>query len=321
MVMPATLLVPQSPINLLHPSVAEASVAPTYGQTVLRDNPVSYWRLNDTTGRTAVDATGRNNGSIIGGVTLNQPGPAGGSAMRFDGSTGYISIGDPASLRLSHAMTLEAWILNPGGGQQAVLSKWAQNAGTDAYGQYVVVNGDHVGAVGVPGVPQQGVTGTAVLSGRWVHLAATYDAATSALILYMDGAVEKTGTAVGGITVSDVNVEIGKEDSNLNRFFSGTMSEVAVYDHALSAAQVANHYQAAHLGGVPRCQRQPTRDLRSQSADDRHPRQPERPDLDEGSVRDHDDGGLRCPGEPPKHLTSPGRLESRAEPGDDGDLG
>jgi hypothetical protein len=168
---------------------------------------------------------------------------------------------------LSHAMTLEAWILNPGGGQQAVLSKWAQNAGTDGYGQYVV-NGDHVGGVGVPAVPQPGVTGTAVPSGRWVYLVATYDALTSALILYMNGAVEKTGTAAGGTTVSDVNVEIGKGDSYLNRFFSGTMSEAAVYDHALTAAQVANHYQAAQLGGALPCQRQRAdRDRRAQSGD------------------------------------------------------
>jgi hypothetical protein len=179
------------------------------------------------------------------------------------------------------------------------------------------VNGDHVGAVGVPGVPQSGVTGTAVPSGGWVYLAATYDASTSALILYMNGAVERTGTAAGGITVSDANVDIGKEDSSLNRFFSGTMSEVAVYDHALSAAQVAIHYQAAHLGGDARCQQRPAdRDRSAQSVGDQHRRQPERPDTDEKSQSDRDDDDLRCPGEPATHLPHQGRLGSSADPGD-----
>jgi hypothetical protein len=46
-----------------------------YAQAVLGDNPISYWRLNDTSGSTAIDQKGVFNGATVGGVTLNQPGP------------------------------------------------------------------------------------------------------------------------------------------------------------------------------------------------------------------------------------------------------
>jgi hypothetical protein len=63
-----------------------------YVQQVIADGAVAYWRLGETSGTTAVDSVGGKNGTISGGVTLNQPGALadGNKAMLFDGATGKI---------------------------------------------------------------------------------------------------------------------------------------------------------------------------------------------------------------------------------------
>jgi trimeric autotransporter adhesin len=90
------------------PSLARADAASDYGAAVLADSPVSYWRLNDTSGTTAVDQVGLNPGQIT-GATLGEPGPlAGSDSMRFDGS-GDVNLGTDPSLRPPNNWTVEAW--------------------------------------------------------------------------------------------------------------------------------------------------------------------------------------------------------------------
>ena len=45
-----------------------------YGDAVLADNPVGYWRLDETTGTTAADSKGTRPGTYANGVTLGQAG-------------------------------------------------------------------------------------------------------------------------------------------------------------------------------------------------------------------------------------------------------
>src|SRR5580765_159064 len=46
----------------------------SYAALVVADGASHYWRLDETSGTTAVDVIGGANGTISGGVTLNQPG-------------------------------------------------------------------------------------------------------------------------------------------------------------------------------------------------------------------------------------------------------
>src|SRR6185437_12692528 len=45
-----------------------------YGDAVLSDSPVGYWRLDETTGTVATDSTGSNPGTYVGGPALGQAG-------------------------------------------------------------------------------------------------------------------------------------------------------------------------------------------------------------------------------------------------------
>lgn len=83
-----------------------------YAAEVLADSPVAYWKLDETSGTTATDSVGGNNGTYTGGYTLNQPGipSTGRPSVLFDGTSGYVNLGAPAALNLTAAWTLEAWV-------------------------------------------------------------------------------------------------------------------------------------------------------------------------------------------------------------------
>src|SRR5436309_1770553 len=75
-----------------------------YGLEVAADNPIVWWRLGDQNGY-ATDFTGNlHTGTLVGGVTTDQPGALVGfndKACSFDGSTGQITVPDHAALRLN----------------------------------------------------------------------------------------------------------------------------------------------------------------------------------------------------------------------------
>src|SRR5215470_7590906 len=103
-----------------------------YSSKVIADGAVAYWRLNETSGTTAVDVIGGNNGTISGGVTLNQAGALtdGDKAMTFNG-TGRIDVAKAAYSAIGTGpLTLEAWVwLDPAGGAFMYLGD-CKNAGS-----------------------------------------------------------------------------------------------------------------------------------------------------------------------------------------------
>ena len=46
----------------------------SYAETVRQDDPVAYWKLDETSGDVALDSIGSNNGTYLNGVTLGVPG-------------------------------------------------------------------------------------------------------------------------------------------------------------------------------------------------------------------------------------------------------
>src|SRR5437867_10092153 len=73
---------------------------------------VSYWRLGQASGTTACDSKGSNAGTYQGGFTLGEPGALAGdpdTAVRLNGSTGYVSVPHGSSLDVGDCFTIEAW--------------------------------------------------------------------------------------------------------------------------------------------------------------------------------------------------------------------
>ena len=223
----------------------------TYAGQVQSADPVSYWRLNEASGTTAVDQEVRNNGTITGGVTLNQPGAvAGGAAMNFDGSTGTVSLGTPTSLQLN-SFSLEAWFKTAGGftSGRTILGSlsYGYQIGVDGGGHATgQVCGSFFGCVVQP-------SKSTVTDNRWHHVVLTEDATNQSETLYLDGASVAPSAPADHqpTTGGSFSLYIGRNNpdpdpiTNSTTYFPGGIDEVAIYDHALTASQVAAHYAAA----------------------------------------------------------------------------
>jgi Concanavalin A-like lectin/glucanases superfamily len=226
------------------------SIGGNYARLVTADAPIGWWRLGDPSGITAVDSSGRShNGTYAAtGVTLNQSGSLAGdtdSAATFagtTGATGSVSIPAHADWRpAGGGWTMEAWV-NPTslGPTQEVI----RIGGGD--GWFLRVNGTNVGSLWSFGggnfITPEG--GTVPAANVWTHIAATYDGAF--VRHYVNGSLRYRVAETRALAPSYTgNLGIACQDpSSGGEFFLGKLDEVAVYNKALTPAQISAHYAA-----------------------------------------------------------------------------
>lgn len=232
------------------PSLAHADAAADYRAAVLADNPVSFWRLNDTSGSTAVDEENRNPGQIS-GATLNEPGPmAGDASMRFAGN-GIVELGHDESLRPPESWTLELWFK----ASASEAADCATNFGPvcdmyryHAFGFVLQLQTDGQVSAGVDTDNQTsvGVTSPDSYADNQWHYAVVVRSQGN-LSLFIDGSeVADTPTASPATYYCCEDVAAIANDGACHcESFTGWLSEVAFYNYALSATQIEEHYAAS----------------------------------------------------------------------------
>jgi Concanavalin A-like lectin/glucanases superfamily/Domain of unknown function (DUF1929)/Bacterial Ig domain/Bacterial Ig-like domain/Galactose oxidase, central domain len=200
---------------------------------------VAAFGFDEASGTTATDTSGNGNTGTINGPTRTTPGKFGG-ALSFDGLNDQVSVADAASLDLTNAMTLEAWV------RPSVLTSWRtilmkEQAGGLVYGLYA--NGDNNRpSVHIHTNQERDARGTAALAlNTWTHIAATFDGAV--LRFYVNGTQVSTANISGSMTVSTGLLRIGG-NSVWGEWFGGMIDEVRVYRRALSAAEIGTDMNA-----------------------------------------------------------------------------
>jgi hypothetical protein len=80
----------------------------------------------------------------------------------------------------------------------------------------------------------------------WVNLVGTYTAGSGAMILYRNGEVDTTGTGPAAITYTTELLSVGTRTlTGASQYpWNGNISQVTVYNRVLSAAEVAQNYNA-----------------------------------------------------------------------------
>jgi hypothetical protein len=218
-----------------HLSIASGS---GYAQAVLSDGPVGYWRMDAPSGTTELDRSGNgHDGTITGGVTLNQAGALsdGDAAALF--SAGQIT---GALASVPSAYTFEVWVNHQGvawsGSHEMPIS-------TDTTAAYLsVLNGSVFASILIGGVQTTLNSGASVPTTGWHHLVVTWnDGGDKKLRMYFDGSLMATGSATGAGSPTITAFWIGN-DGGVAFNFNGTIDEAAIYASALSAQQVATHY-------------------------------------------------------------------------------
>jgi hypothetical protein len=191
-------------------------------------------------------------GQLYGGTYgTNRFGVAGG-ALQFNGTSAYAIIPRPNWLD----WTIAFWVktTDTGGTPQ-----WWEGKGmvdgevsgvVDDFGTALV--GSHA-AFGV-GNPDTTITSTAVINdGQWHHIAAVRSAASGLMQLYVDGALQASGTGPFGPKTSPPNLRIGSIQTGVSGgFLNGSIADVQIFNRTLSAPEISTvMHQAASLNPVP----------------------------------------------------------------------
>jgi hypothetical protein len=211
---------------------------------------VAWWKLDETTGAKAEDATGHQLAGRVQGQPHWTPGqgPAGG-ALEFDGSENFVDCGNWSEFNFRNEMTVAVWIKvrqfdKP---RQAIVTK-----GDHAWRLQRSQNGGKVMfvAVGAKTTPGAGDYLFRLYSkkdlddGQWHHVVGLYDGRRAAI--YVDGELSDSTAESGQLLQNDDPVFIGGNATAYarDRLFNGWMDDVRLYGYGLSEEEVKTLYRA-----------------------------------------------------------------------------
>ncbi len=224
---------------------ASAKPSSNYRSTVLADHPAAYWRLGEAApAATANDESGHVHvGTYGGAVVFSVPGAIVGDsnpAVHLDGTTAFVSCGSIFQFPGSASFSLEAWVrpMDNGGVVSVIL---AQNADPDGYALSVMPATAFASFARQASGRVDLVQGPALTSSSYTYLVATYDGTVEQL--FVNGAVQAPVPS-GAILGASSSFFIGTDALSTADRFKGDVDEAAVYDYALTAAQVLAHYKA-----------------------------------------------------------------------------
>jgi len=196
-----------------------------------------FWAMEEDGGTVVVDSSSQGNDGDLFGSPAWATGVHGLSLV-LDGSSDYALVPDAASLDITDAITLAAWIKPEKVGTQYVVKKAIQS-GTDGYELSLSSNGKAFGrlnqATSVNAYRVDATTDYPTDGATWMHLAMTYDGAM--VRFYVDGVKEDSVAAAISIAANALDLGIGAQ-SNGASLFQGAIDEARVYCRALSEGEI-----------------------------------------------------------------------------------
>lgn len=210
-----------------------------YPAAVLADNPIGYWKMNETSGTSAADSSGNGHTATITGtgLTVGQPGP-------FSDQPAL------TSFHFNHGCYLSTVLAAPT--TQLTLEGWIEQDYTNFYGLAGWYNnGNCNAAIQATTSGWQYIFGNnpsdyfsiGTTTAGWHYVAATYDqSGTGKVTCYFDGASVGTMTANGPLGANTV-FSLGSVGGGTSELL-GYASNVAVYNYVLSATRIAAHWAA-----------------------------------------------------------------------------
>jgi hypothetical protein len=229
-----------------HPLFAES---PNGYYSTVKSTPdlQSYWRLGEATGVTASDEMEVVSGTY-GSATLGASGLVGNSdpAVSFGGSSNRMQASTSSyGFAGTSAFSVEAAIKpsTVDSTSRRIFSSEVLSGGSVVNGYGLWNNGavNKLQVCRIPGGSYDCATTSAAASGIAVHVAATYDGAT--LKLYVNGSLAASSVSKGSITAPPT-FTVGAR-SDFAGSWSGVIDDAAVYDRALTAAEIEEHANAA----------------------------------------------------------------------------
>ena len=175
----------------------------------------------------ANDQVGSANGTLLGGATVS------GGLLSLNGSTAYVQFGSHIVPEIgSFSVTLFAQETAPTGGYIEFISQGFSGGPGFYLGHNpggVIRASDAWISTGVP-FPSDG---------KRHHYALVVDSTADQAILYVDG-VRRAATGAFSTTGSGTDTRLGRQFDPFAEFFNGSLSDVRIYQGALTSAEVAD---------------------------------------------------------------------------------
>lgn len=226
-----------------------------YSEVVLADNPIVYYRLNESSGTTVTDRSpnGRN-GTYNGSPTLAQPGaiapdPTSTSVLFHAATTDYITSSYSSFPSVANPFTMEIWIKPNdysntssygvmGWGERVGANhcEFRLSSGTGTYANSIDIRHNNFVYLEVN-------TGVSLFDGNWHHIVFTWTGGTTTgtRTLWLDG-VKLLSQPISIISsYTGANFWVGRSSAG---YFDGLLDEVSVYNYVLDPDKIKLHYAA-----------------------------------------------------------------------------
>ena len=207
-------------------------------------HPLAYWRLGETAATYAFDSWQGYHGLYFNALPHQVPGAVADDddgACMFTGTGSYMQMTNSAPFNFNgtNAFTLTVWAMpNALTGIQRLFS----NRSTGGYG--MGFNGNNRIRLTGFGVKDVDSSVGSFNVGQWYHIAVVHFGTTSQF--YVNGALVSTDTTtLTTINSSTAPLQLGGNPT-ASEYFNGQMDEAAVFNRALSAAEIASIYAAQY---------------------------------------------------------------------------
>lgn len=252
------------------------NVSSTYTAVILAANPVAYYRMNESEGPGLFDMATNASPSTQQGAqqglyrkravptisltTNNGPRTAGfeaGNTAPYFAGTNTMDSAYSVLPTIGTNYSVEMWIRSSRDASAFALSYFAGrgSSGFDAiaidgtFGTAPLGPSDH-GKLFVFNNANAVIGSTVLTTGTWHHVAFTRE--DNVVAIYLDGRLDGSGTLANNVGASSTFV-FGDRSDTSGRYlypFQGNVDEVAVYDRALTASEVADHFYGSVLSGI-----------------------------------------------------------------------
>lgn len=223
----------------------------TYQTAVLADHPIGYWPMHETVPAIFHDISGHGHHTSTAGNGV-QIGVTGLIPTSSDLAASYATtptvMDTVASIPyVTNAFTVEGWVnVVATAGGSCIMS--AGNAGSPQFilfNFYLILGVLHCYIIDNTFAQHDAFGSGSVADGQTHYVVATYDGAT--LTLYNNAAVNGVPLAVAvTLNLNTYDTGLGFPANFLGGTpFNGTLDELALYDYALTQAQITTHYLAA----------------------------------------------------------------------------
>ncbi len=225
-----------------------------YAGAVRYETPgvVMQWRLGDSpsvNGTAAADSAGTNVGTYSSGVTEGLTGDLpndSNTAAGFNGTSGYVEDLTPTGLPVGNATrSVEIWFKTTSTNQQTLFTYGSRSSESE-FGLMLTDEARYLTAWGYGASNDLTFElSQAENDGRWHQIVETYDGTN--IEIYIDGSVLATQKATRNTIIDRYGFQLGAivvpNDTYSGSYFAGSLDELSVYNVALTATNVQNHYQ------------------------------------------------------------------------------